>query len=360
MASDTTAIFCLYRSFHRQIRLLPTQYLRQFFRLKLSDDVRVILHTKSSDMRAKKASRVRKELSKMRHAMLGHPSSFDHILDVAYGRKGPLRHEYMKPLLSDPEVPLPPPIIPSVEKSRPPVYSPELVALLTTSTGRKNKGINHALLKNPPKMPARGDPSSEQARLLGPLSKRREVNIRWRFFTEQWKKVYPPAYVVLEEKSPAGDTSRSSDPESLRRAGVRGLGMQGTGIPEETASASGEGEDSTRAAPPEIRSSLPNRFVRRRYQHLLGRLPTLTYRHAALAKSDPPADPDAARPNGRYQVSMSPLAINSALRWSPTRFPPVPDTHLAWVQSAETIEEAQREAAKQVKAGRRLMRLLAE
>lgn len=44
-------------------------------------------------------------------------------------------------------------------------------------------------------LPPRADPQSEEARLLGPFSKRREVNIRWRHFKKSLGSVYPPLEV---------------------------------------------------------------------------------------------------------------------------------------------------------------------
>src|SRR5204863_39349 len=80
-------------------------------------------------------------------------------------------HEALiQPLLTDPSAPLPPRIIPSVEKSRPPVYSPEVVTLLTSPFSRTTKALKPQDLSFPPTLPQRANPTSDMAKLLGPFS----------------------------------------------------------------------------------------------------------------------------------------------------------------------------------------------
>ncbi|EED79363.1 predicted protein [Postia placenta Mad-698-R] len=279
MLHDISAITPLYRSFRRQIRLLPTVYLREYFKLKTRDDVRAILDTKKADLRARKIKRFEKELRKITLANQGIEKKFEHVLDLAYGRKGKLKWELINPLLTDPSIPPPERIIPAVEKSRPPVYSKELTALLTSKVSHKNKPLGHTAIRRPPTLPARADPNSEDARLLGPLSKRREVNIYWRFYTEQVKRVYPPFQMILEERDSPGETRHLTDKVALHRAGIRVGGVQGEGVYEEIetlanapspSQAGGtSGTDIFQASP------LRPRFLRRRFASLLGRTPVL-------------------------------------------------------------------------------------
>ncbi|KAJ7293404.1 hypothetical protein C8J57DRAFT_1490821 [Mycena rebaudengoi] len=187
--SHNSAVFALYRAFLRQTRKLPHLYLRQFWRIKASDDVRAILATDNAQgIRDRKFDRMSKDLRKVEGANNRNAKAFDHILDVAYARKGKLRHETMEPILTDPTEPIPPKIIPAVEKSRPPVYSQELTALLTSPHSRIRRPLDKKHLACPTTLPARADPASADARLLGPFSKRRETNIRWRYFVAECKK----------------------------------------------------------------------------------------------------------------------------------------------------------------------------
>lgn len=240
-----------------------------------------------------------------------------------------------QPLLYDPTAPIPPRIIPAVERSRPPVYSPELKALLTSGPSRRTKPLSPKSLVFPPSLPQRADPTSEDARLLGPLSKRREVNIRWRYFTTEWQKVRPPLQIVVADAGvSAADTAR---------AGIRGVGFQGTGVFEDVERIAGP----ARPPPPltrremqagkvsgEVQPRHPSKWLRRRYQHLLWRLPVLTY--------EPPAD-EKGRKRGKYVVSLSPSAAGHSFHPSPTRMPEIsrPEDE-AWLRLSDDVPNSKK------------------
>ncbi|PCH33922.1 hypothetical protein WOLCODRAFT_112802 [Wolfiporia cocos MD-104 SS10] len=356
MPSNQSAIFSLYRAFHRQIRVLPTEYLRQFFKIKLGDDVRALLQTSDRKLQSRKTKRVRKELQKMTLANQGNTEKFDHVLDLAYGRKGKLRWELMNYFLKDPGAPQPDAIIPAVPSSRPPVYSPELAALLTSPRAHKSSHLTPQALETPPTMPARADPYSEDARLLGPLSKRRQVNIRWRFFSNQKKRIYPPLQVNILEKTASGELQPRTDVDAVNRAGIRELGMQDIGVYEEVLALA---RPLTERDPVACRvresllegskSSLSPRFLQRRFAHLLGRLPLLTY--------SPPRSEgnEAVRPDpreGKYSVSLAPLARHADLKNSPARMEDADAIDIAWFESAQQADRLRQEAAKQQKRPR--------
>lgn len=266
----------------------------------------------------------------------------------------------LQPLLTDPSIPPPERIIPAVEKSRPPVYSKELTALLTSKVSHKNKPLSHTAIRRPPTLPARADPNSEDARLLGPLSKRREVNIYWRFYTEQVKKVYPPFQVILEERDSPGGTRHLTDKGALHRAGIRVGGVQGEGVYEEIetlanapspSQAGGtSGTDIFQASP------LRPRFLRRRFASLLGRTPVLVYSHPPTQAKEHPV---AQGPPGKLQVSLSRHARHHDLRNSPNHLPEADAADIAWLQAAEEDENAQRNASRHRRA-ERLERMKAE
>lgn len=153
-------------------------------------------------------------------ASKGNVKAFKHVLEVAYGRKGKLKYELMEvrylifsnnptvhralsqPILLESRLlrTNSPRIIPAVEKSHPPVITPALEALLTNSASRTTSALDRRRLEVPSTWPARADPISEQSRFLGPLSKRREVNIRWRYHTEEWKKILPPLQTEIQNR----------------------------------------------------------------------------------------------------------------------------------------------------------------
>lgn len=138
-----------------------------------------------------------------------------------------------QPLLTDPTSPLPPRIISEVERSRPPQYSPELAALLSSNFARAGgKPMKTAHFERPPTLPPRADPNSDQARWFGPFSKRRRVNIHWRYFTSQWKSTYPPLEVSVAA-CPEGADGTVPMSQSVNALDIRGVGLQDSGVLQE-------------------------------------------------------------------------------------------------------------------------------
>jgi len=185
-------------------------------------------------------------------------------------------------------------------------------ALLTSGHSRATKPLALKSLGSPPTLPSRADPASDDARLLGPFSKRREVNIRWRYFVTEWKKVYPPLQVVAYD--PSCGVCEGVKEADIQRVGIRGFGMQGQGIFEDVLSIAGplrlpntltKKERRNVGIVPELVSPHParhpSRWLRRRYQELLGRLPVLAYSRYGTKTS------------GSYSVSLSCNALAPSL-----------------------------------------------
>ncbi|VDB99572.1 unnamed protein product [Peniophora sp. CBMAI 1063] len=283
------AVFSLYRSLLRQTSRLPHYYLKQFWFLRGQDATRRLLATEDSVLRRTKYKRVQKDMARLKKANTGDKECFSYILEMAYGRKGPLKHAIMKPLLSDPSQPKPPRIIAAAPKSHPPVYSPELAALSISGSARRvGKPLKPDQLANPPKMPARADPSSSEHKLYGPLSKRRQSNIRWRFFTDNWQKLHAPLELTVDP------TPSSSKGKEVMRGVPRCIGIYGQGVLEDVKSVANASHGMRTPIPRRQRRSLradedagwrhetpagiaPSRFLRRRYAELLGKIPILTY-----------------------------------------------------------------------------------
>ncbi|KAJ7783588.1 hypothetical protein DFH07DRAFT_727882 [Mycena maculata] len=320
------AIFALYRAFVRESRKLPHLYLRQFWGIKGSDDVRAILKTENPHhVRDRKFKRMAKDLRKLEAANKQKPKAFDHVLDVAYGRKGKLRRELMEPILTDPTAPIPAKIIPAVESSRPPVYSKELTALLTSGASRTVKRpLTEGNLAFPSTLPPRANPHSDEAHLFGPFSKRRETNARWRYFVDQWQKVRPPLQVVVEDR--AAD-SKGVSLDDVHRAGIRSLPLQGLHIFEDVENiAHTPTHGSKNSAAPD--NSNVSRWVRRRYQKLLNRIPILTC--TIIHEGKPPG----------YSVSLSPNHFGS----QQTKIAEADSSDLEWI--AESPPPAAKSAAR--------------
>ncbi|KAG2154659.1 hypothetical protein DEU56DRAFT_769636 [Suillus clintonianus] len=309
------SIASVYRSYLREIRRLPHAYLRRVFRLKAEDGCRAALLTKCDDLRARKLKRVSQTIQHVRAANNGNHKAFNHILDIAYGRVGKLRWELMEPLLSDPNAPLPPPIIPGKESSRPPVYSPGLTALLTSGLSRRKRPLVPENLSFPPILPERADPNSSDAQILGPFSKRREVNARWKYFRREWKKVFPPLQISV---SPSQDVGNEGNDLSTSAA-VQKIGFDGTTVLEELVQLTTKPKNTSRKGSD---ASLPRRWLRRRYQELLGRLPILTFISAR-------EDMKTKKPGG-FSVSLAPNALK--VRFQGRSLPCSTDDDVAWNQ----------------------------
>lgn len=292
-----------YRACLRSANRLPDLYLRLFYRLQFSDNFHALRRTSNhSGLYDRKLKRIKRELRKLDSALSGDTKAFAHVLDVAYGRRGKLRRELLEPLLQNPSKALPPPIIPAVPQSRPPTYSPELAALLTSAVSRTARPLRLKNLDSPQTLPTRADPASEEARLLGPFSKRREFNIRWRFFKDETAKLLLPLQMNV--------AGAGSSKEDALRAGIRYFGFQGTDL-YERATMLTDGL----TQPRNVRSR-ERRWLRRRYRQLLGRMPMLMYHR------------------GHYQVNSPPQALSSSLPYSPSQVVELDEVNKAWANAS--------------------------
>ncbi|KDR85375.1 hypothetical protein GALMADRAFT_355186 [Galerina marginata CBS 339.88] len=319
MSPCSLSILSIYRSYLRQVRKLPHLYLRQFFQIRARDDIQSLLSMKGQRRRELKASSIFKRVRRIEKANSGHIRAFNHVLDLAYGRVGKLKWELLEPLVCDPSTLLPEPIIPGVEKSRPPIYSPELKALLTSSLARLNRPLDRKDLLTPRSLPPRADPLSEEARLFGPFSKRREVNIRWRFFRSELKKILPPLNLLSKGSSESQTTARP-------------LAMQGSEAFQDVERLIGD----LYARPPKTRRERqelarepststnskrhPSRWIRRRYRALLSRIPQLVF--------------DENTKQGHFRVQAPPLAHHPHER-TIKRMPKADSISMAWIEKRQ-------------------------
>jgi len=205
------------------------------------------------------------------------------------------------------------PIIHNKESSRPPVYSLELTALLTSGLSRKKRPLAPGDLSFPPILPERADPNSSDAKILGPFSKRREVNARWKYFRQEWKKVFPPLQVSL---SPDQDVGLECGGDSISSR-IRKIGFEGTPVLEELVRLTTNPRYCSQEG---FYGRLPNRWLRRRYQELLGKLPILTF--------IPPHEDVTVRKPGGFVVSLAPNALKA--RAQGRRIPNATDDDVAW------------------------------
>lgn len=128
-----------------------------------------------------------------------------------------------------------------------------------------------------------------------------------------------------------------NDPHAAVKAGVRGVGLQGGRLLEGAMELAGPAwrapytpRRALRASELHIsvalekpfHSDLSIRWLRKRYQNLLGKLPVLTY-----------------SPRNGYTVALAPSAISSHIRYGANRLPPLDDSTLEWIKLARGKQE---------------------
>ncbi|KAF8337888.1 uncharacterized protein EI90DRAFT_3040944 [Cantharellus anzutake] len=254
----------LHRSLLGECAQFPYPYLSLFWRVRVSDVYRAGKALSRARVRLAK-----NELKLLQKANRGELGSVRKVLEYAYGRRGKLRHELFEVRNR------PTPHIPSnPNRSRPPTLSPATVALSNSTYGRETgKRVGKAEFEHPPNLPQRAIPSSEDARLLGPFSRRRLVNLRWKFFKLEKSRLLPPLRIKTEgdplNEQPAPNMGFSNIPfRAQPEAGAGSLGDARVG-PCSPGPSSHKQPSSMR---PFGRSL---RFFRRRHQEILRLLPIM-------------------------------------------------------------------------------------
>jgi len=297
-----------------------------------------------------------KDLGKLRAANEGDHRAFQHVLDVAYGRKGKLVHELMEPFLITPKSEIPPPMIQGLERSRPPVYSQAFRALLTNPLSRKTKALTLEKIDKPPKLPSRADPDSEDARLLGPLSKRRHVNILWRAYTHEVKYTIPPLDVKLSQQGHSNGENKLDIPSSPSGTasnsmsfGVTLGGFQDAGMVERLRLMAGLGggnramtrRERRALSGPEVSdaslhpSLLPTRQLRRSHRWLLSKIPLLK----CVPHKD---DPTVKNRKTSYSVYLANEALRNSRFKARQKISPVDHS---WIVYGETTRRRRHNSA---------------
>jgi len=213
-----------------------------------------------------------------------------------------------------------------------------MTALLTSKLSRPGASRTAKQLRDPPILPQRADPESADAKILGPLSKRREVNLRRRFFKQETAKVQPPIEVsrvhIVQASTSHGKPVETGTIEGAEIGDAEQLippsvGFQGTSVLcDLEAIASPNPNHPKRTRDPSLHSatngilsiSTVNRFIRRQHRKLLGKIPILTYsKHPNW-------------PTGKYEVSLSPLANSGSLVRLTSAVPMADEADLAWLR----------------------------
>jgi hypothetical protein len=138
-----------------------------------------------------------------------------------------------------------------------------------------------------------------------------------------------------------GTQETSSQEDALLGARIRGVGMETSGQLDEVKSLAGPASEKPPAPrridqiylphthpPAADRRSLPNRFLRRRYRELLGRIPILTYTYVP----DESVTSSNDYPMGKYQVSLAHTALSQYVRQETAHSQELDAVDLAWFE----------------------------
>lgn len=103
-------------------------------------------------------------------------------------------------------------------------FSAPLSALLTSQISHVARPPSAANLLSPPSLPPRAFPTSEDARLLGPLTAQRVKKIKLRYWNDQTGKLRAPIAVVVRREGE--ELSLEESTEVLERLGLGGVRLE--------------------------------------------------------------------------------------------------------------------------------------
>lgn len=143
-----------------------------------------------------------------------------------------------------------------------------------------------------------------------------------------------------------GTQETSSQEDALLGARIRGVGMETTGLLDQVKSLAGPASEKP-PAPRRIdqiylphthpsaagRRTPPNRFLRRRYRELLGRIPVLTYTYVPRKSVTSSND----YPTGKYEVSLARTAISEYVRQEIAHSHELDAVDLAWFDGSRPL-----------------------
>ncbi|SCV70836.1 BQ2448_3598 [Microbotryum intermedium] len=199
----------LYRALLKEAKHLPDTQATQVdhYLHRIKTDFRKPLPLDRS--RAyERTSQAQKLLRRLIACNSGHLHAIERVLDQAYARKGKQSHQLLEPFLT-------------TSRRSKTFVSPSLRALILSPLSHQSRPPNIHHLENPPTLPARAFPDTEESRLLGPLIPQRIKAIRRRYWNSQTAKIKSPlAVLVLQGEG----EDRIGREEVLKKVGLGSLG----------------------------------------------------------------------------------------------------------------------------------------
>ncbi|KAK4055662.1 hypothetical protein OIV83_000208 [Microbotryomycetes sp. JL201] len=296
-----------------------------------------------------------KLLRQLQAANDGYGHAIERTLAVAFGQRGPAKHELLQPFVR------PNPAFTTHK------FSPALAALVTspiaTSAARAATLDN---LKTPPSLPPRAFPDTEEARLLGPLTPQRTKAIRRRYWNMQTAKLAAPIAVNISrsDKQPVDDpldvlaaaglqridlerghvrlselerkasVTANHMPRLPRRAANRRDSRHSIG----TAPRSKMSKDDSdrRVFPPSVHNTkwsrphtITSRLMRRQYQRLLERSPVVTVQDGRASASPAGLARDATKP---FKIPGINISVGTSTKHRGKNMPVLREDELQWFQ----------------------------
>ncbi|GAA6008959.1 hypothetical protein JCM11491_003847 [Sporobolomyces phaffii] len=184
----------LYRHLLREARSLPDELASSYYRERVRTSFRVTSGVASDLQVARRTKRAQQLLRQLQAANDGYLHALTRTIETAHGLRGPQKHIALAPFLA--------------RDHACHAFSPPLAALVGSALSHTSRPPTPAQLVRPPTLPERADPTSEEARLLGPLVPERVRAIRRRWWNAQTSKVRPPLAVKVVR-----DDDDVSDPE---------------------------------------------------------------------------------------------------------------------------------------------------
>ncbi|GAA6061259.1 hypothetical protein JCM10212_000700 [Sporobolomyces blumeae] len=188
----------LYRNLLKEAANLPDALASSYYRQQIRSHFRQDPVPESSLQAARRTKRAQKLLRNLQAANDGYLHALTRVLETAHGLRGPEKHAALAPY-----------VLPGEQTK---TFPPPLAALVSSPISHVTRAIPAAKLASPPTLPERADPSSEEARLVGPLPQCRIDAIKRRWWNLQTGKVRAPvALKVVQDGIELDDPSRASE-----------------------------------------------------------------------------------------------------------------------------------------------------
>ncbi|GAA5937326.1 uncharacterized protein JCM15063_002872 [Sporobolomyces koalae] len=175
----------LYRNLLREARRLPDQHASTYYHERIRRLFRDEHAYKTDLQTVRKTKRAQQLLRHLQAANDGYLHAVTRVLETAYGVRGPQKHASLAPYLK--------------QDQEQHTFSPPLAALVGSTVSHLSRAPSPAQLVKPPTMPERADPTSEEARLLGPLIPQRVKAIKRRWWNSQTGKIRAPVTARVRE-----------------------------------------------------------------------------------------------------------------------------------------------------------------